>query len=317
MPRPTLIDISRQRADDMIVTLLDEVALVVPEIRVITAEILKKGQTEFTSLTRTKRHAAPFRTFNSGLEGTRSGYENRKHSCALLTPRFETDKALASLHPRGVAGGLSVNGLEVMTDSMAWLAAAFWYGKELVADAFPGVRQICPDSMVVDCGGNGAATYSEAYMIHIGPMGSEWVYGDGGGFTMGDPREETLLDASGKPYDGYVMSGQGFIGAMHRSPVTMVRIKGITDANPLTDAKLLEAYRKFRPGRLPNAIFTTMHGVGTLTASRATPEVKAPPLATDYNRIPIYMTEAIFTGASVDALPDFSTEVALKFKGET
>lgn len=315
MPRPTLIDIQRRRSDSMLVPILDECAIAVPELAAITAETLGATEDSFTSLTRNKRYPAAFRSFNEGNDPDKSGWATREHKCALLTPRFEADVELCKKHPKGMAGQLAEEGLFVMTDTFAHLAAAFWYGTLYHSLAFPGVKELCPTANEVDCGGTADLIQTEAFMLHIGQMGSEWVFGMAGKFDMSPPRVESVADANGKKFDAWVMTGSGRIGAMHRSPATMVRIKGISTAHPLTGAKLQEAWAKFPTSRQPNAIFTSTLGVSTLTDSRRTALITDPPLAKDWNGIPIYKTDAISTGA-LDSVPSFSTEVALKFKNE-
>lgn len=312
MPRPTLIDMARLNGDDGIVPLLDEAAKAVPEVQFITGEVVKEFS--YSTLVRTGRHPMAFRDANNGTPADKSVYGNREFKTFPLTPRWEADEVVIDQHPKKVAGDLSDAGINMMTDAMTYVGMCFWYGQELDAKTFPGVRQLVnTTSHTISAGGSGSAQ-TECYLLHVGPMGSEFVFGNGGKLALGTPREETLLGANGQPLNGWVQTAKGYFGSMHRSARTLVRIKGITTAAPLTDALILQAFALFPAGRKPNQIYTSMTGVASLTKSRATPEHPQAPLATSWNGIPIHMSECIVTGAA-DALPDL-TDTMVKFNGE-
>lgn len=312
MARMNLIDIARQKADDGVVPLLNEAAIAVPEVTVIGGQTVK--DTEFTTLIRTKLPTVGFRDANNGVDADKSSYQNRTFKAYPLTPRFEVDEVVADQHPKGWAGALADEAIAMMTASLIHMARCFWYGTSFDAKAFPGVRELVLTANTIDAGGSGNSQ-TETFLICNNPLYSQWIFGNNGRLTLSDPRKETLTGSNSKPLDGYVQTLKGYIGAMHRSPRTLVRIKGITASSKLTDAMLLEAFGKFPDEAPPTDIFVNMLGQTTLTSSRVTAEVKQPKLATDWNGIPIHRTGAIVTGAAA-AVPSASTEVSTASQNE-
>ena len=308
----TLIDVAKLKADDRLVALLDEASLAVPEIRVIPG--MPISGTSFQTIVRTLLPTVAFRTANNGSATSKSGYVNRRFSTYPITPRFEVDEVVADQHPQKAAGALAEEGVAMMTASLIQAARVFWYGQAFDAAAFPGCRELVTTANSIDAGGTGDSR-TECYLIRTGPLYSQWIFGEGGMIQLGEPRKETLTGENSESLDGWVQTAKGYIGAMHRSPRTIVRIYGITSSAKLTDAILLDAYSRFPDEAPPTDIFCNMLGQTTLTSSRVTTEVRQPKLATDWNGIPIHRTGAIITGAA-DAIPTTGTAVSNVFGNE-
>lgn len=135
----TLLDIAKQNGNDKIVGLIEEVNLIVPEVRIFPARTIKG--TMFKTLVRTAYPTVGFRKANNGTDPVKSSYENRLFECALIDGRMEVDKAVADASEDGAEVVKSREAVGYMGGAMSALATQIWYGTK-ANDGFPGLATL-------------------------------------------------------------------------------------------------------------------------------------------------------------------------------
>lgn len=311
MARPTLLDMAKQRGDDGVVDLLDEAMIDAPELRYITG--MPISGSSFKSLVRTKLPKVGFSNANNGVDPGKSEYKLQQFECFPITPRFEVHDVVAVEHPKGVAGALADESVAMTSAVLQHFARCFYYGLAYDPNGFPGLDELIPDRNVVDAGGTGDAAQTSVYLFRVSEQDLQFVYGHNGLIKLGDPREETLVGANGKPMNGWVQTMMAHLGLMTRTPRTMVKIKGVSLLHPLTDAHLGDAMTRFPAGRGPSGIWLNRIAMESLVQSRTTELLPRPAMPSDWNGTPFRLTEAIVTGEE-GVIPSQDDEVDLSFK---
>jgi len=311
MARPTLLDMAKQRADDGVVDLLDEAMIDAPELRYITG--MPISGSSFKSLVRTKLPKVGFSNANNGVDPGMSQYKLQQFECFPITPRFEVHDVVAVEHPKGLAGALADESVAMTSAVMQHFARCLWYGLAYDPNGFLGMLDLIPDRNVVDAGGTGDAQQTDVFLFRVSEQDTQFVYGHNGLIKLGDPREETLTGANGKPMNGWVQTMMAHIGLMFRTPRTMVRIKGVSLAHPVTDALIGKAMTIFPAGRGPSGIWLNRIAMESLVQSRTTELLPRPAMPSDWNGTPFRLTEAIVTGAA-GTIPSQDDELDLSFK---
>jgi hypothetical protein len=188
------------------------------------------------------------------------------------------------------------------------LGTQFYYGGTAQSGtdtkAAPGIlaQSNSAATHVVDADGSTALT--SAYMVRLGDSYVDWVWGNGTTLDLGSWMEETVEDANGKKLRGLVSYLSGRVAPRVANKNAIVRIKkiGTDTGKKMTDLLLFSAYEKLTSlGQEPNAIFMGPRSLEQLRASRtATNPTGAPaPLPTDWNGIPIYITNSISLAETV------------------
>jgi hypothetical protein len=151
--------------------------------------------------------------------------------------------------------------------------------------------------MVVDAGGTTADTGSSVWAVKFGPQAVRWVYGANGSIDPTPVDQRDVNDSDGNPYTAYFQEMFLYPGLQVTSERYLARIKKLTEdsGKTLTDAKLSALMEKFAVGVRPDALFMTKRSRRQLRDSRtATNDTgKEAPLPTDYDGIPIVVTESI------------------------
>ena len=190
----------------------------------------------------------------------------------------------------------------VLEGVMKHIGVQTWYGgtAQSGADtkAFAGLlaQSNTASTHVVDADGSTALT--SVFMVRLGDTYCDHVYGNGTTLNMGEWMEETVESSAGKKLRALVTYLSGRLTARLSNKNALVRIKkiGTDSTKKLTDLLLFSAYEKFLTlGQEPNAIYMTPRSLEQLRASRtATNPTGAPaPIPTDWNGIPIYLTNSI------------------------
>lgn len=312
MARPTLLDMAKLKGDDDVVALLDESSIDIPEIRTITGQDIKGSS--FKSLVRVKLPTVGFRDANTGVSAGKSEYKLQEFECFPITPRFEIDEVVADEHPRGAAAAIADEAIAMTNAVLQHVARCVYYGTAYEPKGFPGLEDLIPTRNVIDAGGSGN-TQTAAYLFRVSEQDLQFIFGNTGRLALSDPRKETLRDGNNNPFDGWVQTLKGYIGMMVRSPRTIVKIKGITTAAPLTDDILTDAWGKFAAGKAPSGIWLNKFAMTTLIKSRTatSPTGAPPPMPSDFYGTPFNLTEAIVTGAA-NAVPVQGEDIDLSFK---
>lgn len=248
----TLLDVTKMGGADPAVGLIEEVNTVAPEFTV-----LKGRPINGISFKHKKRTVLPkasagalsvFRHANEGSDVVASNYEETQGSCYFLDIPLQVDEAVVT---SGKSEGssaqeiLSSEAAGVVQQSLISLGDQFYRGVSADAKGFQGLQATydAANCEVSAAGSSGAAT--SAWLIWNDPQGVHWVYGNNQGLLLPETwNRQQVQDGNGKKYFAYVNNVSGYIGLSVGHSRSIVRIKLITAAKPLTDAMVAEAIAK-------------------------------------------------------------------------
>lgn len=304
---PTLLDLAKQRGNDLTVGLIEESILVNPEIRVFPARGIKS--TSYKTLVRTGYPTAQFRNANQGTPWSKSSFENRLVECFIIDSQVAADKALADVwEPGGAAAYQMIESAGVLEATHRRVAKSIYYGNSAAAVAaglgdakgFPGLIDAYDNvGHYVDATGSTALT--SVWAVKLGIKDVHLIEGGNTSIDiMPEWRLETVYDADNNAFTAYVNSLMGWIGMQVGSVNSVVRIKNIgTDTNKgMTDSLGQQALELFPSGVAPDFFIMNRRSRRQLQGSR-TPTANNPfnanqiPLPTDIEGIPLLITDAI------------------------
>ena len=276
MPNATLLDIVKQNGNDAIVGLIEESIQAHPEMNGAARTI--KG-TGFNSLVRTALPAVGFRSVNEGVATTKATYEKRRSSTFLVDASSEVDSAAGQASEDGLDAFLATEMDAKVASGMRNMASQFYYGTQSTVGVssgaasptkgFPGLIDLYDSTnMEVDAGGS-SGTYTSVWAVRWGPKAAQWLFGNGGAFSIGETKEERLTDDDGNPYDGLRKAMTFYIGLHMADPRNGVcRLKKIDTSTTLTDDMLDEMVEKFASGLKPDALYMTRRSLRQLKDQR-------------------------------------------------
>lgn len=301
LERSTLADIAVVNGSDPVAGLIDEAMRTHPELVIGFARPIR-GQS-YKTLVRTSlgNASGSFRNANEGVAAIKHTYENRLVQTYILEARWECDRAVADRHEDGPEAYIALEASGTLEGEMQGICKQFYYGPSSGlgnSKGFPGLVDMYDASnMVVDAGGTTANTGSSAWLVRFGPKDLAWVWGENGALELSDVRIESIADANGNRFDGYVQTLVAYPGLQVGSIWSVCRIKKLTEdsGKGLTDTLIAQAISKFPAGALPDAIFVSRRSLAQLRASRtATNPTGAPaPFPEESFGVPIYVTDAI------------------------
>lgn len=309
----TILDIAKRNGSDMIVGLIDETTKAVPEVSGIHPEsgIVIPGVgdsrtiqgTSYKTLIRTGLPTVGFRDGNQGAASGKSRYENRLVETFIMNPRWDVDKAIADKSEDGWQILMADEAAGQIAAGIQQLGRQFYYGRNTAAalgghaKGFAGLIDVVDANYVVDAGGTTADTGTSVWAVKFGPKAVQWIYGANGSMDPTEVSQRDVRDADGNPYTAYFQELFLYPGLQVTSPRFIARIKKLTEdsGKGLTDARLSALLEKFPVGVRPDAIFMTKRSRRQLRDSRtATNDTgKEAPLPSDYEGIPIVVTESI------------------------
>lgn len=310
----TLLDIAKRNGHDAIVGIIEEATKAVPEVSGVNPEsgIVIPGVgdsrtitgTSYKTLVRTALPTVTFRDGNQGSTGLKSTWANRLVETFIMNPRWNVDKAIADKSEDGWQMLMADEAFGVVQAAFQTLGRQFYYGRNTAAalggDAkgFNGLIDVYDASaMVVDAGGTTADTGSSVWAVKFGPQAVRWVYGANGSIDPTEVDQRDVNDSDGNPYTAYFQEMFLYPGLQCSSVRYMARLKKLTaDAGKtLTDLKLSALMECFAVGVRPDALFMSKRSRRQLRDSRtATNDTgKEAPLPTDYDGVPIIVTESI------------------------
>ncbi len=245
----TLLDMTKRGGTDPAVGLIEEVNTVAPEL----TELMGRPINGITYKHK-KRTVLPaggttvFRNANQGSDVAASTYEETLGSCYFLDIPLQVDEAV--IHA-GVAEGASMS--EVHADeatgavrqAIIGVGDQFYRGVSADSKGFVGLQSVYDSTNceVNATGSSGSAT--SAWLIWNDPQGVHWVFGNNQGIQLRDTwQRQQVRDASSKAYMAYVNNVAGYVGLSVGHSRSIVRIKLLTAAKPLTDALVAEAISK-------------------------------------------------------------------------
>jgi hypothetical protein len=299
---PTILDIAIMNGSDMVVGLVEETIKAVPEITRGAARTIKGLQ--YKTLVRTSLPQVKFRAANQGATLGKSIYENRLFETYIFNPYWTVDEAVALGHEDGPAALLSIEAQGMMEAAWQYLGLQFYYGAAATTtsplnDALgnPGLCQYVDASMVVNANGTTALTGSSVWAVRFGPRDVTWVYGDNGALALKPVREQTLFDANGNPYTGFIQEILARPGLQFTRKYAAGRIKNITadTGKGCTDALISQLLAAFPVGLPPDYLFMSRRSLQQLQASRTAvnPTGSPAPIPNESFGIPILPTDSI------------------------
>lgn len=303
---PTLLDLAIMSGNDQLVGLIDETTKQIPEISGLTEDGQRipnvanarpmKGLF-YKTLVRVELPTVTFRNANQGSSRGKARYEERVVQAFILNPRWECDQAVADDHdPGGAPAFISLEAGAITEAAFQTLGRQFFYGQSgaNAADAkgHPGLMNSVHADYRVNAGGTGTDC-STIWAVKFGPQHVQWVYGNGGSLTMGQPRLETIYDDDGDALDGYVQSMLARPGLQVGSTRSVGCVANIDDAHPATDDMVftLLSKMKVRPDVLFMHREVREHIRTSRTATNATGSPAPTPM--EIGNIPVAVTESI------------------------
>jgi hypothetical protein len=282
MALPTLLDVMKRNAGDAAVGLIDETTKLTPEVRMGAARTIK---------------GLSFRGANEGVVASKSQYENRTVGTFILNPRWNCDKAVADANEDGALAYIYEEAEAIIQAAFQALGTQFYYGAEYGGQAkgHPGLRDFVASAMIADAGGTAASTGSSVWAVKFGRKDVRWVVGNNGEVKMADPWIESLTDADGNQYTGYVQELLSRVGLQMGSIYSIGCIKNLTadSGKGLTDDLVFELLSMFKMP--PDVIFASGRSIEQLRKSRtATNATGAPaPTPTEVGGVPLAKSESI------------------------
>lgn len=318
----TLLDIAKRNGHDAIVGIIEEATKAVPEVSGVHPEsgIVIPGVgdsrtitgTSYKTLVRKTLPTVPFRDGNQGSAGIKSIWENRLVETFIMNPRWNVDKAVADKSEDGWQMLMADEAFGITQAAFLTLGRQFYYGRRLAADlqvdaagllggdarGFNGLLDVYDAATRnIDAGGTTAGTGSSVWAVKFGPQAVRWVYGANGAIDPTEVDQRDVLDTGSLPYTAYFQEMFLYPGLQISSPRYIARLKKLTaDAGKgLTDLKLSALMETFDVGVRPDALFMSKRSRRQLRDSRtATNDTgKEAPLPTDYDGVPIVVTESI------------------------
>lgn len=300
----TLVDVAKLDAG-IGAPLISEVAVLAPEAAVIPVDVITGATVELSVMTGSA--TVGFRNANEGTTPSIGTFESRIYQTQVLEHPVVVDIQGVLNSSKDPGRLLESASRSVLEGVIKHLGVQTWYGGTAQsgadAKAAPGLlaQSNTASTHVVNANGNSAK--SSVYMVRLGDGFADHCWGNGTTLSFSEFMEETVESAAGKKLRALVSYISGRFAPRLANKNALVRIKNIEeDTNKLTDALLYQAMELAQTnGVQPNAIFMNPRSLYQLRASRtATNPTGAPaPLPTDWNGIPIYVTNSISNAETV------------------
>jgi hypothetical protein len=263
-----LLDLAKLSGKDAVVGLIEAVTGVAPEVDRLPARTIRG--TSYQTVARTALPTVAFRSMNSGVDASKSRFEERLVQCFILGSRVVVDKAAASAFEDGPAALQTIEAIGVMESAKIEIGKQIFYGIAEDAKGFPGLQAIVPSTMTVDAGGTTSATGSSVYAVRLGAQDVQLVFGNGTTFELGDWRAGDGEDADGKKFPAWIADLSAWIGLQCTTPYAVGRLKDATadSGKGVTDAQLQTLLDTFPVGKAPNVFFMNRRSAGQLQRAR-------------------------------------------------
>jgi len=302
----SLLEMTKRNGTDAAVGLVEEVNTVAPELDSLSGRPIS-GIT-YTVKKRSVLPAGPaFRNANEGSDVISSSYEQVLGQCFFMDGQLQVDEAVISA---GMAEGnseadiLADEAIGVLQTKMINLGDQFYRGTTANAKGFVGLKSLYDTSNCeVDAtGSSGSAT--SAWLVWNDIQGVHWVFGNGSGISLGPWQRQQVTDANGKKLFAKVNNISGWIGLAFHHTRSVVRIKNLTTAKPLTDKLVAEALSKMpifmrrSPGLKlfvnSQASLQLQNSRSTVSSSKTDSGIlQFAPQPTESNNVPIVLTDSI------------------------
>ncbi|MEN0109130.1 MAG: major capsid protein [Planctomycetota bacterium] len=247
-----------------------------------------------------------FRSVNAGRDLDHSEDVLVSADLAYLDLSFMVDVALADKRRgrnNGRAWMLAREGARSIASALFKYEEQLLYG-QAAGDAagFEGFLdqaslEHTDSAMVVDAGGTTAGNASSVFGVRVGRNDVSAVYNGDEPATLKEETVQQVLDATGKPYNAYVVAGGSWLGLQVGAAKSIGRICNLTEdaGKGLTDELLAQLLAKYPSSRPPTHWLCSRRSLFQLRASRtATNPTGAPaPLPTEAFGIPLLDLDSI------------------------
>lgn len=297
MSAPSLLDIAKFPQNDAR-DIIEEVLTFIPEAAIFPWQTIP-GQ-QYKTTVRTSDPTSAFRNANDGTDPVKSAWDLRLVETFILDNRWECDKAVADVHPRGAAYFIGLEAVAIMRAALKTVATQVYYGRGTGGDAkgFPGFLAAYDSTdMVVDATGSTENTCSSVWAIKRGEQDVSMILGGNGAMSVSDIRLGDITGQNSKKLTGYIQDLTAWVGLGVGNKWSIGRIKNLTaqSGKGLTDALISQLLEKFPVGHEPDLLLMSRRSRGQLQRSRtATNPTGAPaPIPTESFGIPIQVTDSI------------------------
>lgn len=306
MANITLLDAAKMSGNEASIGLIEESIRFAPEVNLFPVRTIPG--TSYKTLVRTGLPTVDFIAASSGIDASKSTFENRLYETAVLGGRIEIWKTVLDAIENGPISDIrATEALGVMQAALRKLGTQIIYGQTALGSAlgFPGLVNFCDSSMILDATGSTADTASSVYFVRRGAQDVQMIMGRNAEIRLSDFRVESLTDGNSKKGPGEVADLAAWVGLQSASKYSIGRIKNLTaqSTKTLTDVLLNRALDLFPIGYTPDLILMSRRSRTQLRESRTvtlyTAGNKAPTASTqvedpmDFNGIPIVATESI------------------------
>jgi len=294
MARATLLDLAKLNPDPFIQGVIEEALGSAPELKVANARTMPG--TGYRTVVRTGLPATGFRDANEGVDSVLSTFESRLCKCYILAARVEVDQAIADAYVDGAFGYQALEAVGVMEAAYRKVGAQFYYGVNSDGKGFPGlIASYDEANMTVDA--EATANKTSVWFVKFGERDVQFIFGEGSPLQVSDWRIESLEDADGKKFPGYVADLTTWLGLQFVNKNSAVRIKnlGVSNGTRMSDDFAFEALSKFPVGVRPDFCFMNRRSLEQLRRSRTnvTSPTGVPTIPDNVGGIPIVVTDSL------------------------
>ena len=318
----TLLDITKMNGSDLAVGVIEEVRTFAPEADVVGGRPIRG--TTYKGLVRTTLPTGPtFRAANTGTSVVSSKWDQRVNQCFFFDGQMRVDEMVLDAAEFGPEWVMANEATGVIRQKLIGLGNQFYYGKASTTDfGFNGLVNLYdPATMEVTANVKGSlgATTSSAWLIVNMPDSVEFIYGNNQGLMLKQWTPQYVLGTNTQ-YRAFLNNLSGYVGLSFNYSRAACRIKnlvkyGVASNTGLTDGLVADALALFPVGTVPTHLFCNREQRRCLQRNRApvyattgasgitaaTP-LQWPPIPTESNGIPLYVTDSItHTETATDA----------------
>ena len=308
----TLLDIKKLDAG-IGFDLIEENVQKAPELRLIPAEPI--AGTDIKLSVRTDLPEVRFRKLNQGTPRSKSKYEDRVFSTAVLDHQVAVDRQVvrSSLNPVRPLENHASGAVEA---AFRHVGKQFYYGVGNDELGFPGIiaQMLDDEDHVINA--EGSSNTTSVFFLHIGRETVQFLFGNGTSINFDEEwKEETVYDGQGNPYQALTNWMTGSVGVRVANKHTVLRIKGIgKSSNTLNDDLLYDGLEKFETtsGYTPTHLYMTSRSREQLRKSRTITSTPSggtkstvlfnglpAPIPTTWEDIPIIITQSISNNEAI------------------
>lgn len=311
MARLNMLDIAKLSGNDATIGLIEANIRYAPEAQMFPFRTIRG--TSYKTGIRTGLPTVGFRNANEGQVPSKSSFEQKVIEAYIFGGQIEVDKAVADADERGEAYIKALEASGVTMAALRAIGSQIWYGKTQDNKGFPGLKAATPkatltingDLLAIDATGTTASTASSVYAVKFGEQDVTLIGGNNTAFSLGEWNTQQITNPDGKKLTAHVAGLTAWIGMQIGHENCVRRLFNLTEdsGKGLTDPRLAALLETFPVGFTPDAIFMSRRSRRQLQASRTvvlqatgktrTDQPNIAPLPTEYEGIPIIVSESI------------------------